>query len=173
MSYIDQFLIPVTGIKPDTYSFNFKIDKSFFQHFEYSEIKNGEIQVHLVMEKGEKLMQFHFSLTGYVRVPCDRCYEMMDQEISGEEDLIVKFGPDFHEESEVVQIIPEGQSRFDVSPFLYEYIHLLLPIRRVHPEDEEGKSECDPEIIRRLEVSPKSSEPDPRWEILNKLKTKN
>jgi len=56
---------------------------------------------------------------------------------------------------------------------LYEYVHLLLPIRRVHPEDEKGKSACDPEIIRLLEASPRPSEPDPRWEILNTLKTKN
>ena len=173
VSYLNQFLIPVSGIKPDTYSFDFKIDESFFQHFEYSEIKSGEVQVHLVMEKEERLMQFHFSLTGYLRVPCDRCYEPMDQDISGEENLIVKFGSDFHEESDVVQVIPEGESFFDVSPFLYEYIHLLLPVRRVHPENEEGNTECDPEIIRRLEATPKPSEPDPRWEILNKLKTKN
>ena len=163
----------MSGIKLDVYSFDFIIDESFFQHFEYSEIKSGEIQVHLVMEKEEKLMQFHFSLNGYVRVPCDRCYEMMNQEISGNEDLIVKFGPDFHEESEVVQVIPEGASHFDVSPFLYEFVHLLLPIRRVHPEDKDGNSECNPEIIRRLEASPKPSDPDPRWEILNKLKTNN
>jgi uncharacterized protein len=173
VSYFSQFLIPIAGIKADNYSFDFIIDESFFQHFEYSEIKSGEVKVHLVMEKEEKLIQFHFSLSGFVRVPCDRCYEPMDQEISGEEDLIVKFGPDFHEESEVVQVIPEGEHHFDVSPFLYEYVHLLLPIRRVHPEDENGNSKCDPEIIRRLEDSPQPSEPDPRWEILNKLKTKN
>lgn len=173
MSYFDQFLIPVTGVKPDNYSFDFKIDELFFQHFEYSEIKSGEVRVHLMMEKGERLLHFHFSLNGFVRVPCDRCYEMMNQEISGEEDLFVKFGADFHEESETVQIIPEGEDHFDVSTFLYEYVHLLLPIRRVHPEDENGNSECDPEIIRRLEAAPKPSEPDPRWEILNKLKTNN
>lgn len=173
VSNFKQFLIPIEGIKPGTHSFDFKIDESFFQHFEYSEIKSGEVDVHLVMEKEDRLLQFHFSLNGFVRVPCDRCYEMMDQKITGEEVLIVKFGPDFHEESDVIQIIPEGESHFDISTFLYEYVHLLLPIRRVHPEDEEGNSECDPEIIRRLEASPKPSEPDPRWEILNKLKTKN
>ncbi len=173
VSYFNQFLIPIIGIKPDTCSFDFKIDESFFQHFEYSEIKSGEVQVHLAMEKEEKLIKFHFSLTGYVRIPCDRCYEPLNQKISGEEELIVKFGPDFHEESEVVQVIPEGENHFDISPFLYEYVHLLLPIRRVHPEDEEGHSECNPEIIRLLEASPKPAEPDPRWEILNKLKTNN
>jgi uncharacterized metal-binding protein YceD (DUF177 family) len=170
---LDQFLIPINGIKPGNYSFNFKIDDSFFQHFEYSEIRKGNVGVHIEMEKEEKLIQFHFTLDGFVTVHCDRCYEEMEQAINGTEELIVKFGSDFHEESEDVQIIPEGESQFNVSQFLYEYIHLLLPIRRVHPVDENGNSECDPEVIRRLEASPKPAEPDPRWEVLNKLKTKN
>ena len=172
MSYIDQFLIPVTGIKPGTRSFDFKIDDSFFDHFEYSEIKSGEVRVQVVMEKEEKLIQFHFSLDGFVRVPCDRCYEMMDQKISGEEQLIVKFGSDFHEESEVVQVIPESESQFNVSQFLYEYVHLLVPVRRVHPDDENGNPTCDPEVIKRLESQDRPTEPDPRWDVLKQLKTK-
>jgi len=173
VNYLDQFLIPVIGIKLGTSFYDFKIDDTFFDQFEYSEIKIGNVDVHVVMEKEEKLMHFHFTLRGSVRVPCDRCYEPIDQEISGEEDLIVKFGADFHEESETVQIIPEGENQFNVSQFLYEYVHLLLPIRRVHPEDENGVSACDPEVIKRIEELEKPSEPDPRWEILNKLKTKN
>ena len=170
---MSQFLIPVNGIKIDRYSFEFLINDTFFQHFEYSEVRNGEIRVQLDMVKEEKLMHFNFSLDGYVKVPCDRCYEIMDQIISGEESLIVKFGTDYHEESEDVQVIPEGENSFDISPFLYEYIHLLLPIRRVHPEDEEGTSACNPEVLKRLEHFEKPSEPDPRWDILNQLKTKN
>jgi uncharacterized metal-binding protein YceD (DUF177 family) len=60
-----------------------------------------------------------------------------------------------------------------MSPFLYEYIHLLLPIRRVHPEDDQGNSRCDPEIIRKLKELSESHMPDPRWEALNQLKKKN
>jgi uncharacterized protein len=173
VSYLDQFLILVNGIKPDTYSFDFEIDELFFRQFDFSEIRNGKIRVHLDMVKEERLIHFHFSISGSVQVPCDRCFELFDQEISGEEELIVKFGNDFHEESEVVQVIPEGENHFNISSFLYEYIHLLVPIRRVHPEDEEGNTKCDPEVIQRLEFPPENTEPDPRWEILNKLKTKN
>lgn len=173
MNYLDQYLIPVSGIKPGNYSFDYRIDRSFFKEFEYSEIKEGDVQVHLVMEKEERLIHLRFSLSGYVKVPCDRCFEVMDQPVSGEEDLIVKFGADFHEESDIVQIIPEGENQFNIAPFIYEYIHLLIPVRRVHPEDDQGNSACDPEVISRLEAAQKSHEPDPRWEILNKLKTKN
>jgi uncharacterized metal-binding protein YceD (DUF177 family) len=167
-----QFIIPVTGLKPGSHQFEFEIDDSFFEHFEYSEIRNGAIHLHLVIEKEENLLVFHFDFNGLVRVPCDRCYEPFDLPIAGNERLILKFGHDFHEESEEVQIVPVGENHFDVSPFIYEYIHLSLPVRRVHPENELGENTCDPEIIERLENLATSSEPDPRWEVLLKLKNK-
>jgi uncharacterized metal-binding protein YceD (DUF177 family) len=70
-------------------------------------------------------------------------------------------------------VVPIGENHFDVSPFIYEFIHLSLPVRRVHPDNEQGESTCDPEVIRLLEEKQPSSEPDPRWEALAKLKKKN
>jgi uncharacterized metal-binding protein YceD (DUF177 family) len=170
MNYYSQFIIPVTGLKPGSHQFDFEIDDSFFENFEYSEIRNGGIHLHLVIEKEENLLVFHFDFKGQVRVPCDRCYEPFDLPIGGKERLILKFGRDFHEESEEVQVVPIGENHFDISPFIYEYIHLSLPVRRVHPENELGENICDAGIIHRLEDLSKSSEPDPRWEVLAMLK---
>jgi uncharacterized metal-binding protein YceD (DUF177 family) len=171
MNYFTQFIIPVTGLKPGSHHFDFEIDDSFFEHFEYSEIRNGRINLHLVIEKEDNLLVFHFDFEGQVRVPCDRCFEPFDLPIEGKERLILKFGSDFHEESEEIQVVPNGENHFDISPFIYEYIHLSLPVRRVHPEDEFGENTCDAGIIRRLEDLATSSEPDPRWEVLVKEKS--
>jgi len=170
MNYLNQFIIPVTGLKPGSHQFDFEIDDSFFENFEYSEIKNARIYLHLVIEKEENLLVFHFDFTGHVTVPCDRCYEMFDLPIGGEDRLILKFGSDFHEESEEIQVVPYGENHFDISPFIYEYIHLSLPVRRIHPENEQRENTCDAETIRRLENLSTSSEPDPRWEALAQLK---
>jgi uncharacterized metal-binding protein YceD (DUF177 family) len=172
VNYYSQFIIPVTGLKPGSHQFDFEIDDSFFEHFEYSEIRKGGIHLHLIVEKEDNLLVFHFDFKGKVRVPCDRCYEPFDLLISGKERLILKFGRDFHEESEEVQVVPIGENHFDISPFIYEYIHLSLPFRRVHPENELGENTCDAGIIRRLEELETSSGPDPRWEELLKLKSK-
>ncbi len=173
MDYFKQFIIPFSGLKLGTHDFDFEIDNTFFEHFEYSEIKKGAVTVHLTLVREETMLVMHFTLRGKIIVPCDRCNEPIDIDINGEEDLIIKFGPGFIEESETIQVIPEGETHIDLSPFLYEYIHLALPVRRVHPEDEAGNSLCDPEIIKRLEENPVPSGPDPRWEALNKLKTNN
>jgi uncharacterized metal-binding protein YceD (DUF177 family) len=170
MNYLTQFIIPVTGLKPGSHQFDFIIDDSFFEHFEYSEIKNGHVDLHLVIEKEDDLLVFHFNFEGRVRVLCDRCYEPFDLPIKGNERLILKFGNDFHEESEEIQVVPVGENHFDISPFIYEYIHLSMPVRRVHPEDENGESTCNAETIYRLENFSSPSEPDPRWEALARLK---
>jgi uncharacterized metal-binding protein YceD (DUF177 family) len=171
MDYFKQFVIQFGGLKPGMHQFSFSIDHVFFDHFEYSEIKKGLLDVTIDMEKEEKMLVLHFSIHGKVEVPCDRCYIPFDLEISGKENLIVKFGKDYHEENEEIQIIPEGEHHLDVSPFIYEYIHLLMPFRKVHPEDEEGNSLCDPDVIKRIDDNEKDFEPDPRWEVLKKLKT--
>jgi len=173
MDYLKQFVIQFGGLKPGVHQFSFLIDDLFFEHFEYSEIKKGEVSVLIDLEKEEKMLVLHFAIDGKVEFPCDRCYLPFWLDIKGEENLIVKFGKDYHEENEDIQVIPEGEHHIDVSPFIYEYIHLLMPFRKVHPEDEDGNSLCDPEVIKRIDEREALSEPDPRWEILKKLKTKN
>jgi uncharacterized metal-binding protein YceD (DUF177 family) len=172
MNSLAQFIIPVTGLKPGSHQFDFEIDDSFFEHFEYSEIQKGKINLHLLIEKEDNLLDLHFTFNGHVRIPCDRCYEPFDLPIKGNERLILRFGDDYHEESEEIQVVPIGENHFDISSFIYEYIHLSLPVRRVHPENELGESTCDPEIIHRLEDLSSHHGPDPRWEVLAELKKK-
>ena len=173
MDYLKQYVIQFGGLKPGIHQYSFLIDDLFFKQFDYSEIKKGNVRVLIDLEKEEKMLILNFALSGNVEVYCDRCSEPFLLPIRGEERLIVKFGHDFHEENEEVQIIPEGETQIDISSFIYEYVHLLVPVSRIHPSDENGNSLCDPEIIKRIEEREASSEPDPRWEVLKKLKPNN
>jgi len=173
MDYLKQFVIPFGGLKPGTHQYSFEIDDLFFEKFEHSEIKKGKVTVEITIEREEKMLILNFNINGKVEVPCDRCYETFLLPFGGRERLIVKFGESFHEEDEEVLIIPTGETQIDVSPFIYEFVHLLIPVRRVHPEDENGISLCDPDIIKRIDEREESSGPDPRWEVLKKLKPKN
>jgi uncharacterized metal-binding protein YceD (DUF177 family) len=167
---LEQYSIPFSGLKQGTHTFDFTVGKKFFEQFERTEIKDGNIDVVVVMEKEERLFDLHFTIKGTVMVSCDRCDENIWIPVEGTQRLLVKLGDSYFEESEDVQVIPETDHKLELGTFIYEYIHLMLPARRVHPEDENGESQCDPEIIRRLTELNEHHEPDPRWEILGKLK---
>jgi uncharacterized metal-binding protein YceD (DUF177 family) len=172
VGYLKHFVIPFHGLKEGIHHFDYDIDKRFFESFEYAEINNGKVNLVVELTRQERMLILDFNITGYVRVMCDRCLGEFNQPIAGNEKLIVKFGEDWEEESEDVIIIPEGEHQFDISQYIYEYIMLLLPMKRIHPDDENGVTTCETDMVNRLGDHPENSETDPRWDALLKLKNK-
>ena len=173
VNHPDQYQIAFSGLNSGTHQFEFQIGNAFFEQVKDSEIMGGEVSVVITMVKEERMMDLHLAINGKVIVTCDRCIEPLEMEVEGNERLIVKLGDHYFEESEDVQVIPDTAHQFDLGPFMYEYIHLLLPIRRVHPEDGKGNNHCDPEILGKLKELSERHIPDPRWEALKQLKNKN
>jgi len=166
MKVLEEFVIPFVGLKEGVHDYSFKIGAEFFESFEYSEVEQGEVHVNVSMEKQERMLVFYFSIRGEVQLPCDRCLAALNLPIEGNERLIVKFGQEYEEESDEILIIPETDSRIDISNFIYEYIMLLLPYKRVHPE---GEDLCDQEVVDKLNQHTQN-ESDPRWAALKELK---
>lgn len=169
MDYLKQFVIPFAGLKAGSYTFAFEIDDEFFAHFEQSEIRQGRLHVDCILERQQRMLVLNFQLSGQVSLPCDRCADDYDQPISGQQKLIVKFGTEPYEESEEIVVIPEKAHELDVSQYIYEYIHLLLPMKRIHGTDELGNSLCNPDVISQI-IDTEEPPVDPRWEALKKLK---
>ena len=170
MGYKRQFLISFGGLKLGNHRFDFEIDKGFFEEFESSEYNNGLLRVKLEMEKQERMLTLTFDITGSLEVICDRCLDPFPLAIAKTHRLFVKFGSESQEESEDVIVIREGETRFDVSQYIYEYIVLSVPIRHVHPDDEEANSGCNPEFLKRLNELKPTEKSDPRWDALKELK---
>ncbi len=165
MNALKDYIIPFVGLKEGVHEFTFDLDARFFESFEYSEIKEGKVHVIMSMEKQNRMMIFIFNIKGYVKLPCDRCLDELDFPVEGNERLIVKFGEEWKEETEEILIIPEKESSIDVSDFIYEYIMLLLPYKRVHTDE----SECNKDVVDKLSQHA-AIETDPRWEALKALK---
>jgi uncharacterized metal-binding protein YceD (DUF177 family) len=68
-----------------------------------------------------------------------------------------------------VAYIGRSESILDFSSWIFEFITLCLPIQRVHGEDENGKSYCNPTVIEFLENQNKNAT-NPIWD---KLKNNN
>jgi len=169
VDYLKNYSIPFTGLPLGNHHFDLEFDHKFFEALDYSELTNGGGTIQVDLEKQERMLVFDIMVEGWVGAICDRCLEPLEHDVYAEERLFVKFGEAFEEESEDVIVIPEGAHEFELAHYIYEMIDLSLPLRIVHPEDEDGTSECDPEIIRKLEELKPIKPVDPRWDSLRGL----
>lgn len=169
------YAIPISGLKEGTHIVDFEIGKEFFELFEESEIKEGSLIATVKLEKRSSHMDLLISLSGEVRISCDRCLEVYSQPIDSENRLFVKFGSVIEDIDPDILSLPAGEHELDLQQHFYEYIHLALPIRRVHPDDLEGRSTCDPTMLKKLEelIIEEEPESDPRWDELKKLMNDN
>ncbi|MGY0391145.1 YceD family protein [Bizionia sp. KMM 8389] len=177
MRELKTFTIPFVGLKIGKHQFEYKIDKTFFEFFEYQDFNDASIDVDLELNKKTTLLEFHFEISGYVNVNCDVTNEPYQQEISNSFDLVVKFGEAYNDEEIDLLVIPHGEYEVNVQQYIYETIVLSVPTKLIHPGIEDGT--LDSEILEKLEeLSPKattekkdSEEIDPRWNTLKKLLT--
>jgi uncharacterized protein len=168
-----KYVIPFTGLKDGKHTFNFIIDDRFFEAFEGSEVKNGNVDVVIELNKTPRFLELHFNLEGKVRVMCDRCLDMFDLAVEFRETLYFRFGEESYEQSENVIILSPKEYEIDVAQYLYEFVHLALPYQKIHPEMN-GKSGCNKRMIEKLnELRVEQQKTDPRWEQLKEISDKN
>jgi len=168
---LKEYIIQFVGLEPGNHQFEYEVKDSFFEHFEFSQIQHGHIHVTVDLQKMERMMIFDISIDGEVLVTCDRCTNDFNMPLSDKQRLIVKLGAEYTEESEDVVVIPETEYQFNLASYIYEFIHLALPARLLHADDENGNSTCDPDMLRLLETLTPSESVDPRWDALKKLNT--
>lgn len=176
MKNLKEYLIPFAGLKIGKHQFEYQVDKTFFELFDFHEYNDVAIKVEVILEKKSTMLELHFKHKGTINVPCDVTNEDFDLPVKGKLNLIVKFGEAFNNENEELLILPHGEFQVDVSQYIYESIVLSVPFKRVHPGVKEGT--LNTEAIDKLEsLAPKEQKEnkeediDPRWAALKKLLT--
>lgn len=171
MSQNEDRKVRFNDLKSSRYVLEAEFGDVVFQDFKNEEIKGGKVHFDITGEQGEGGMMFNFVFEGEVRVECDRCLCEMNVGIKGEEWLNVRFSDDETTDEEDTVILPENASEIDLTPWMYEYVAVRIPMQHTHPD-----GECDPEMLRYL-VSDEgdaagdgTGETDPRWDALKELK---
>ncbi|MEI6050628.1 MAG: DUF177 domain-containing protein [Bacteroidota bacterium] len=169
------YTIPLIGLKEERLAIDFKIGKEFFEKFEESEVKEGSLIAYIEMDKRSSHIDLSIRISGNVRICCDRCLEMFLQPVDCANRLLIKYGKSMEDIDPDIITIPADEHELDLQQHIYEFIHLALPIKRVHPDDNKGKSTCNPEMLRKLEelFVEEENENDPRWDELKKLMNYN
>jgi uncharacterized metal-binding protein YceD (DUF177 family) len=171
---LNEYTIQFKGLKNGTHEYNFQLDNAFFGEFGSSEIEKGNISAKVILTKKSQLLQLEFDITGGVWVTCDRCLGGFEMPVHHENEFIVKFDDEkagdqqFDEE---IIYLGEEEHELKLARYLYESVVLSLPVKKIHPDNEEGESTCDSDMLDKLdEHGKKSKGMDPRWEALRKLR---
>ena len=165
-------IVQFSGLKPGKYEYDYTLDNTFFEEFDNDELREGSVDFRVVLDKKERMLMFTFSFSGIVKSICDRCLGELDVPVEGENTLCVKFSDTETSDNEDVVILPETAYKIDLAQWMYEYVGVSVPMRRVHAE-----GECDAEMLKYIteesDEEPESegngSEIDPRWSALKEL----
>ncbi len=166
----DDMKVRFGGLKSGRYKYDFKLDNTFFEECENDEMRGGNVDFEVEMEREERFLMFDFRMKGEVVTWCDRCLGEMRVPVEGEERLCVRFSDTEVSEEEDVVVLPEKATEIDLSQWMYEYVAVRMPMQHVHSE-----GECDPATVQYItseeELEAKrQEETDPRWEALKDLK---
>ncbi|WP_372945161.1 DUF177 domain-containing protein [Muriicola sp.] len=170
-----EFTIPFSGLKLGAHTFEYQIDNTFFESFEYVEFNAADIVVKVDFNKTSTVMELEMKARGTVNVACDLTNEPFDQEVTASLPLVVKFGDDYNDEDDEILVIPHGEHQVNIAQYVYEMLVLAVPQKRVHPGVKDGSLKS--EALKKLrELQPKESKTDkdntdPRWDALKDLLT--
>ena len=172
MCNLEQFKVDLKALTEEVTPLEWELDDQFFELLEDAQLQQGSVHVSGSIRKAVGFFELELQSVGTVRVPCDRCLEMMDQPVEADLRLIVKMGSEYTDDDDVITV-DEAHPVLDTAWLIYESIALAVPIRHVHQP-----GDCNVSMSEKLnELSAARSSDadaedtvDPRWAALKGLK---
>jgi uncharacterized metal-binding protein YceD (DUF177 family) len=177
MSNRRDYEIAFVGLKPGIHVFEYRVDDKFFTEYGEQDFEHVEADVKLTLEKNTGFMMLKFDVGGKVDTHCDRCGNPLQVQLWDEYNIIVKMveEPELmndQEEDPDVYYIGHNESHVFIGDWIYEFINLSLPMQKVCPENENGESGCNPEVLEKLRKMEDEAEQttNPIWKGLEQFK---
>jgi len=174
VNYLKQYRIPFTGLSLGRHDFVFAIDKAFFDCYEYSIVKDGNLQAAVGLLKQDGMMVLDFHITGTVMLTCDVCLTNFPAKTDIREKLVVKFTDEgAADSSDDILVLARHEHELDLANLLYEYINVSVP-HYIKCSEQGDNITCDEAVIAKLNdlapEQPDGEQTDPRWDALKNIK---
>ncbi|SEI84988.1 Uncharacterized metal-binding protein YceD, DUF177 family [Dyadobacter sp. SG02] len=180
---LSKYNIDIYGLEDKQYDYDMESGDAFFEEMEQDLIEHGHFKTHVVLNKSATMIQLRFHTKGSVILTCDRSLETFEEPVDSDERIILKFGDHNEELTEEIEIISRNTNRINVARYIFDFIALSLPVKKLHPslrtEEDELDLEDDEEEGTLVYTSGGQEEGDeaedeekidPRWEALKNLK---
>lgn len=165
------FSVNIIGLSKKAHSFSFELGNEFFEKQENGLIPGGEFTATVILDKKETFIDASFRIRGHARLECDRSLQPFDHEVTIDKNIVFKYGEEESELTDEIVVIREDRATLDLGQYLYEFIALDLPMKRLHPDFREDDEEAGRMIYTSsTDTTAEDHVIDPRWEQLKKLK---
>ncbi|MDR2084786.1 MAG: DUF177 domain-containing protein [Bacteroidales bacterium] len=166
----EEIIIRFNDLDIGSHSFDFEIDKEFFEKFDYYDFINCNLKIKIDLIKDVGILTLIMNIKGSVEVECDRCLDSLTIPIDSNETLFIKEGENNNDsDNDNIIHISKDDIEINLSNHIFDIIVLSLPMKKIHPSNENGESTCNATQLAYL-TSNNEEKIDPRWEALNKLK---
>jgi uncharacterized metal-binding protein YceD (DUF177 family) len=165
-----EYLIPFKGLSFGKHDYQFRVGDLFFVEKKSELVKEGDLTINFTLDKQSRNMTSEMSIKGTIRLVCDRCIDKFDYHIDVTYHQIFKFAnaPDIQEDD--IIYLGDSEYQLDVSELILENILLQVPIKKVHPDNEDGTPACNPKQLKLINKFTKKTQTDPRWDALKNIK---
>ena len=102
MSKQHAYKINILGLSQGKHRFSFLINDAFFDNFEYSPVKKGDLETEVVLEKSDRLIDVQFKIEGNIELICDRSLKPFKEEVIVTEQIIFKYAEEYEEINETL-----------------------------------------------------------------------
>lgn len=133
------------------HQFDFQVDDKLFVRFENEEIQNANLKLSAKIKRKSDDFLLFLDADGEFEMQCDRCLDYFLQTVNLHHEIVIRLDEktNFNTDEDFVTL-DRNEKHLDIAYFIYEMIMLSLPIRRVHPDDENGNSMCNPDVVKYI-----------------------
>lgn len=170
------YSVNITGLTNTIHHFDFEIGEAFFRQYGTGLVQEGRFTAQVTLDKRETFIEAGFLIKGTAGLICDRSLDPFQHPIEVNKKIVFKYGDAEEELSDEIVIINRDADRLELGQYMYEFIGLEVPIKKLHPRyQNEPEDEGEGKIIyssgsQTSGNGPGDDDIDPRWEQLKKLK---
>ncbi len=169
---MEAYSVNIMGLSAKAHTFDYQFGDEFFQKYGAELLQSGVFEAKVVLDKHETFIDADFSISGTARLTCDRSLESFDEPVNVHRRVMFKYGEEPGELTDEIVVIPRDLATLELGQYMYEFIGLEIPIKRLHPRfRDEAEQEGEGTIVYTSgDEKDESDAIDPRWEKLKKLK---
>jgi uncharacterized protein len=171
------FGVNIIGLSNKVHQFHYEFGDEFFAHYGTDLISKGTFTADVTLDKHETFIEATFKVKGQAGLVCDRSLDPFEYPIHFQKRILFKYGDSNQELSDEIVIIERDTDTLELGQYIYEFIGLEIPIKKLHPryQNEPDHDNAEGKIIyssadKSVDPDGGDEEIDPRWEKLKKLK---